>query len=124
MTVPVYPQQPSKAPPGGPENVAVPVQGGGPVTFNPRANRTTEMINGTSIPTAVNINAGWIGQVIYLSYKQGAVPSALTLGPTIVGTLAATYTATNTAGARDVLVLQCLDGFNWGLLVATTGFTV
>jgi len=125
MTAPVYQQFPLPVPPGGGDQEFVLTQGGGSVTFHPRVVRTVEGLQGNANPTTVNFGTGWIGQRIYLFYKQGPIPSSLILGSTIVlGTTITSYTATNTAGARDILELVCIDGFNWALVLVAQGFTV
>lgn len=107
------------------DSYITPVQGGGHTTFHPRISRAVEGILGTNNPTTVDFDRGYTGQRIFLSYKQGPIPSSLILGSTIVlGTTITSYTATNTAGARDILELVCIDGFNWALVLVAQGFTV
>jgi len=121
MTVSVYPQI-SVQPPGN-DLIDERINGGGNVTISSKPLRRSVTIYGSNIPTVANIQGGYVGQTLWVQYKQGPTPSALTFGSAIVlGSVS--YTSTNTAGARDVMKLLCLDGFNWGLILAVTGFTV
>lgn len=74
--------------------------------------------------TTIDINGGYVGQILRVDHIQGATVESVVLGTTVKIGSTGSFTATATIGIRDCLVFENLDGTHWGLHAFSTGFTV
>jgi hypothetical protein len=93
-------------------------------TINP-AGLQSCIVNMGTVATTLTCSPGYQGQHLRMEIKQGATAHTVTLDATFVFGLDITsYTATATAGARDLLQLLCLDGTHWAVAAVNHGFSV
>ncbi len=79
-----------------------------------------------SANTTLNINAGYVGELLRVEIKQDSTGTRIvTLGTTIsVGTSIPSYTASTAANARDLLQFINIGTSHWALAAVNLGFTV
>lgn len=93
-------------------------------TINPAGVDSFLVNNGTAAGT-IAISPGFQGQRLRVEIKQGATAHTITFTSTVsFGTTVTSYTATNTAAARDLIQLFCVNGTSWALSAVSQGFTI
>lgn len=93
-------------------------------TINP-ANIDSALVNIGTAAGTIAISPGFVGQRLRVEIKQPATPQTATFTNTVVyGTTITSYTATNTANARDAIQMICFDGTHWGVAGLAQGFSV
>lgn len=74
--------------------------------------------------TTLDINGGYVGQILRVDHIQGATAESVALGTSVaIGSVVTSFTATGTAGIRDCLVFENLDGTHWALQAVNQGFS-
>lgn len=93
-------------------------------TINPSGVDSFLVNNGTAAGT-IAVSPGFQGQRLRVEIKQGATAHTITFTSTVsFGTTVTSYTATNTASARDLIQLFCVDGTHWAFAAVSQGFTI
>lgn len=87
---------------------------------------SSALVNVGSTVVTLDINAGFVGQEIYLRIKQnGSTAHAVTLGTTFIDGLDITsFTSTPSAVADDLVRVIALSASQWALAAINHGFTI
>jgi hypothetical protein len=87
---------------------------------------SSALVNVGSTAVTLDINAGFVGQEIYVRIKQnGSTAHAVTLGTSFIDGLDITsFTSTNSAVADDLVRAIALSASQWALAAVNHGFTI